>query len=137
MLCGSHDVMQQSCLDKTKLALPMQHNCPHCGESLKWKLVRSKPLPGERRFLPIQAVPVCPNCGGELATNFHWSEQVVSAVIAIPLVGFLSARAAITPALAIALGAGVLALWVAIFAFFQFRYWRHWQRYKAYVPPKR
>jgi predicted RNA-binding Zn-ribbon protein involved in translation (DUF1610 family) len=119
------------------LALSMQHDCPHCGESLKWKLVRSKPLPGERRFLPNHAIPVCPNCGGELAPNAHWSEQVVGAVIGIPLLGFLSARATITPTLAVVVGFGVFALWGSIFAFFHFRYWRHWQRYKAYVPPQR
>lgn len=99
--------------------------------------MRSKPLPGERRFLPNQAVPVCPNCGGELAPNIHWSEQVFGAVIGIPLLGFFHARATVTPALAVIIGGCVLALWGAVLAMFHFRYWRHWQRYKAYAPPKR
>ena len=115
----------------------MRHNCPYCKQSIKWRLVRSKPLPGERKVFPKQAVAVCPVCGGELAANTHWSEHMAGAIVAIPLLVFTNIRSGITITLAAWLGAGVLAFWAAAFAFFHFRYWRNWQRYKKYVPPRR
>ena len=45
--------------------------CPHCGVSLNGKLLRGKPLPGERKILPNCAVLVCPSRQGELHPNFH------------------------------------------------------------------
>src|SRR4030065_1462372 len=45
--------------------------CPHCGVSLSWKLLRGKPLPGERKILPNRAVLVCPSCQGEMHPNLH------------------------------------------------------------------
>lgn len=45
--------------------------CPHCGISLSGKLLRGKPLPGERKFLPNQAVLICPSCKGELHPNLQ------------------------------------------------------------------
>jgi len=45
--------------------------CPHCSASLRWKLLRGKPFPGERKILPNRAVLVCPSCQGELHPNFH------------------------------------------------------------------
>ena len=40
--------------------------CPHCGVSLSGRALPTKPLPGQRRFLPLYAVPTCPDCGGYL-----------------------------------------------------------------------
>lgn len=110
----------------------MKHDCPHCGESIKWKLIGGKPLPGERKFLPNRAVTICPVCSGELTTNVHWSEQAAGFVVAIPFFAFFSVRADISR-IAVLWGAvATLLLWLAMFGFFHFRYWRYWQRYKAY-----
>ena len=61
----------------------MKHDCPYCGAALGWRLVTSKPLPGERKILPQRAVPVCPACKGALATNIHWSEGVLGCAAAL------------------------------------------------------
>lgn len=42
--------------------------CPHCGVSLSGRALPAKPLPGQRRFLPLYVVPTCPDCGGYLRT---------------------------------------------------------------------
>jgi len=39
------------------------------------RLVRSKPLPNETRFLPMRAHMVCPNCSGALELNLHPMEE--------------------------------------------------------------
>ena len=49
--------------------------CPHCDKPLGWKLLRGKPLPGERKVLPNKAVLVCPFCKGELYNNPHPAEH--------------------------------------------------------------
>ncbi|MFZ3174710.1 MAG: hypothetical protein WA146_07425 [Thiobacillus sp.] len=49
--------------------------CPHCNKPLGWKLLRGKPLQGERKFLPKNAVLVCPFCEGELYNNPHSAEK--------------------------------------------------------------
>ena len=116
---------------------PMKHDCPYCGAALGWRLVTSKPLPGERKILPQRAVPVCPACKGALATNIHWSEGVLGCAAALLafLVQQLLSRAVQPGAGFFALMGAVVATMVALMVFFHFRYWRHWQRYKPYVSP--
>jgi hypothetical protein len=53
----------------------MNHNCPHCSTALSKRLVRSKALPGEDRWLPLRAHMVCPVCGGGLEQNLHPVEE--------------------------------------------------------------
>jgi uncharacterized membrane protein len=113
----------------------MKHHCPHCGVSLKLRLVTSVPLPGQRSVLPLLAVPVCPSCRGKLANNSHWSEAVAVAIVALPALVFSNIRHLLSPSSALWLGSAVLVAWVALFAYFHFRYWRTWERYKPYVAP--
>lgn len=110
----------------------MQHDCPHCGASLKLRLLRAKALPGERRLLPSRATPVCPACGGRLAPNTHWSETAASVMVGVPLLCFMSARPDLSLHAAAGWLAAIVALWVIAFAVFHWRYWRHWPRYKRY-----
>jgi hypothetical protein len=70
----------------------MKYDCPRCSARLKWRLVSSKPLPGERKVLPNQAVPVCPQCGVELAHNPHWSEVVAGSVVALSFLAFFPVK---------------------------------------------
>jgi predicted RNA-binding Zn-ribbon protein involved in translation (DUF1610 family) len=112
----------------------MKHDCPHCGVSLKFRLVRSVPLPGQRAFLPEQAVPVCPACGGKLAQNRHWSEGVFAGVIGLMVLVFTNMRSALEPETALWSGSAAIVAAGALLGFFHFRYWRTLQRYKAYVP---
>jgi hypothetical protein len=113
----------------------MKHNCPHCGAVLKFRLVTSVPLPGQRSVLPMQAVPVCPSCKGKLAQNSHWSEAVAGAVVVLPFLVFLNIGRELSAPLVVWLGSAVVVAWAMVFAYFHFAYWRNWQRYKAYVPP--
>lgn len=108
----------------------MKHDCPYCGVSLRMKLVRSKPLAGERKLLPAQAVPVCPKCGGEVVINIHWSEAVAGVLMMAPLLAIPATKGLpFTPEVP-ALGAAVIVGWLVMLVFFHVRYWRHWQRYK-------
>lgn len=70
----------------------MKDDCPHGGISLKLRLLRAKTLPGERRLLPDRTNPACPDCGGRLAPNTHWSETAANVMVCLPLLCFLSAR---------------------------------------------
>ena len=40
--------------------------CPWCSNSLLGRKLKSQALPGQRRFFPMYAAPVCPDCGGFL-----------------------------------------------------------------------
>ena len=115
----------------------MLHDCPYCGKPIKLKLLRSRPLPGERKFLPNRAVPVCPHCGGALATNTHWSEIVALLLFGIPLLGLISWHRSTQGSALLWLIGIALVLLPATLAYFHFRYWRAWQRYKPYEAPHR
>ncbi len=112
----------------------MKHNCPYCGAKLGWRLVLSKPLPGERKILPRQAVPVCPSCGGELASNTHWSEILFLGIIGLPVLLGSAVRTNLGKSAFLYAGIFTLAVWIGVTIFFYLRYWRHWQRYKPYAP---
>ena len=112
----------------------MKHDCPYCGASLKWRLVTSKPLPGERKILPSRAVTVCPSCGGQLAPNTHWSEFGFFGIVLLPFLFLRELNEQLgSQALVVVLGASLLFVGVAAL-FLHRRYWRHMQRYKPYVP---
>lgn len=112
----------------------MKHNCPYCGTKLAWRLVTSKALAGERRILPNQAVPVCPACQGQLASNTHWSEIAFLGVVGIPFLLLPEIRSSFGKMGFLYASAVTLVFWVVTAIFFHLRYWRQWQRYKAYVP---
>jgi hypothetical protein len=110
----------------------MKYDCPRCSAKLKWRLVSSKPLPGERKVLPNQAVTVCPQCGVELANNQHWSEIVAGSVVALSFLAFFPVKQSVPRHWMLWFAATVLLLWAVLFAYFHFRYWRNWQRYKCF-----
>ena len=112
----------------------MKHNCPHCEATFKYRLLRSKALPGQRRFLPERATSACPECGGQIALNTHWSEIVAGGAVVLPVLFYMQRRPALETASILWPAGALLICMGAMFAVFYFRYWRNWQRYKAYVP---
>ena len=107
----------------------MKMDCPYCRVSLRKKLLRSKPAPGERRFLPNRAISYCSNCGGELAINPHPMEKVQFGVILIPVL--LLQLFFKYPSSIILLVLNVLSLVAAMtfLAYIHFKYMRNWQRF--------
>ena len=83
-------------------------------------------------MLPNQAVPVCPQCGVELAHNPHWSEVVAGSVVALSFLAFFPVKQSVPRHLVPWFAAAIFLLWVAVFCYFHFRYWRTWQRYKCF-----
>jgi len=112
----------------------MKNDCPYCGTNLTRKLIRSVPAPGERKFLPSQAIQVCPVCHGKLATQFHVSEMLLGCFFGVPLVWLMNSHAALPPVVFLCLSTGLLILGMVVGLVFHFKYWRHAQRYKPYVP---
>jgi hypothetical protein len=114
----------------------MKQDCPHCGRSIGWRLVKSAPLPDQRRLFPMQALPACPLCGGLLAACTHWSEHAFGTVVGVAIaVPFLFGQ--LVGKLAVLWWCGIsLVVMAALVACFHVRYWRHLQRYKAYEPPQ-
>ena len=108
----------------------MKHHCPHCNGSLKWRLVGSKPLPGECKVLPNQATQICPRCQGAIAQNTHWGETVAGVVMCLSIVMCLVVKPHVSKIEAGWIVAGVLVLWVGMLVYLHHRYWQNWPRYK-------
>ena len=107
----------------------MRYDCPFCQQTLRKKLLRSKPAPGERRFLPNRAIPYCSNCGGELANNPHPLEKIqlivlVIMVIFIQLVLINSGNIS----LLVLTGVVLVSAFIMI-VYIHFKYLRNWQRF--------
>ena len=105
-------------------------DCPYCGLSMKRKLIRSVPAPGERKFLPMNAIAVCPHCKQQLATNVHWAELATGAVglsmlLVIGTVKLVPLWLTLVLMVAAAVAMAVL----------DWRYLRQWQRFKRYDAP--
>lgn len=109
----------------------MRHDCPHCGQSLKRRLVRSTPAPGQRKLLPLWAIACCPLCKGLLARNDHWTDKWL-VLLALPFYTVFLARTQIESrslwlALActalLAMGAGAILYW---------RHLRTWPIYRKH-----
>ncbi len=109
----------------------MLYDCPHCGESLKRKLIRTVAAPGERKFLPSKTIAQCPLCGEKLENNPHPAENKL-ALLVVPLVGLMLLKDHLESPKTVMLVLG--ASW-ALFAmgslFIERKYLRDWQRYKA------
>ena len=110
----------------------MKHDCPHCGIALKFRFIRSKALPGQRRFLPERATSICPECGGPIALNTHWSEIVTFGALAVPALFYMQRRPVLEPTPVLWWACAFLVFAAVIFTVFHFRYWQNWQRYKAF-----
>jgi len=107
----------------------MKIDCPYCQISLRKKLLRSKPAPGERRFLPNRAIPYCSNCGGELANNLHPMEKIQLVVILVPalLIQLVLIYSGNIPLLVLT---GVsLVVAIVIVLYLHFKHMRNWQRF--------
>jgi hypothetical protein len=110
----------------------MKYNCPYCDANLKWKLQKSKPLPGERKILPKLAFAVCSVCDGRLATNQHWTEKAAFVLFALPFALTTIIKPNFkTPSTLWGLGVTFLICF-GFFAYFNWRYWRNMQRYKRF-----
>jgi hypothetical protein len=97
--------------------------------SLSKRLLRSKPAPGERRFLPNRAIPYCSHCGGELAINPHPMEKIQIVVVLIPVLLIqLILKYPISITLMILTGVSSVAA-IAALAYFHFQFMRNWQRF--------
>lgn len=109
--------------------------CPHCGNFLAGKLLRGKPLPGERKFLPNKAVLVCPSCQGELHPNPHpaqfwiWIALLPFAILLHLLVLQIIPTDDKRLWLTVMLGSLLLAFVVAIYVHFKFL--RDWPRFST------
>lgn len=114
----------------------MKYNCPQCTKSLQWKLLRSKPLPGERKFLPSRAVQVCPFCSVGLSNNTHWSETLLMVLFILPLMGVFKGSKGPDAKIILWITCVWLAVSIAAGIFFHVRYLRHWQRYKRHEPDR-
>jgi hypothetical protein len=109
----------------------MRHDCPHCGESLKRRLVRSTPAPGQRKILPLRAIALCPLCKGLIDRNPHWTDKWF-ALLPVPLYLALQARSFLQSN---NLWLPALSLAVACLAAAIVLYWRHlrsWPFYRKY-----
>lgn len=104
--------------------------CPHCGEHIGRRLLRGKPLSGERKFLPNRAILVCPFCERELHANPHPAEMW-SLLVFLPFFFLFELRATLEKAWVI----GGLLVWlvvaVSVIAFVHYKYLRDWPRFSA------
>ena len=110
----------------------MKYQCPHCDASLKRRLVRSVPLPGERKFLPNKVGQACPDCGQRIEVNQHPLEQKMIWLLA-PLALFFLWRDAIpSPRVAMILFISLAVVFALTTIYLERRYLRNWPRYKRY-----
>ncbi|QIL70644.1 hypothetical protein G7048_09910 [Diaphorobacter sp. HDW4B] len=116
----------------------MRQDCPHCGISLKRRLARAVPAPGERKFLPMKAIQVCPECGGKIQQNPHPVERKLGWLV-LPLIGaFLLKDGMSLPKLAMMVLIGCWIVYALAAIYVERRYLRDWQRYKRWeeaAPP--
>lgn len=107
--------------------------CPHCTKELRWKLLKSRALPGERRFLPGRAVLVCPYCDGALYANPHPIEFKLLPWISLSLVLLIAVDAQIIAnpiALIVARIAGSAVI-AALLIYARCKYPRNWPCYTS------
>lgn len=110
----------------------MRHDCPHCGQSLKRKLVRSTPAPGQRRFLPLRAIACCPLCKGLLARNEHWTDKCL-VLLALPFFMVVQARPLFdSRGLWLLVASSVALLMLGAGAIVYWRHMRTWPLYRKY-----
>jgi uncharacterized protein (UPF0212 family) len=110
----------------------MKYDCPHCGENLRMKFIKTVAAEGERKFLPAIGRTVCPVCGKTIAANPHWTEIVVSILACVPVFLLLNAASLNHYKTQAIIG---IVIWLASTTGFliwaHFRHLRHWQRYRA------
>ena len=110
----------------------MKLDCPHCGKSLKGRLLRTKPAPGERRFLPLRSIPYCSHCCGTLFLNIHPKEKMQVVWLALPVIPFELFLKEPQKKLPLLLIACSIAAMLAGLAYINFKYLRNWQRYASH-----
>ena len=110
--------------------------CPHCGRSLKGQFLRSTPAPGERKFLPLNGILLCPFCHGTLHPNPHPVMHKIQLVflpfsiclLLLPVFPEYSHWLAVV--LAFCLGGAAIFL-----AYVYFKFLRHWPQFSATPNP--
>ncbi|MBF5005492.1 hypothetical protein [Diaphorobacter caeni] len=108
----------------------MLHDCPHCGISLKRRLIRSAPAPGERRFLPGKAVSLCPDCGGTLQHNPHPAERWQTWLVLALAGAFLLKDGMSSPQWAMVALIGCWVAFALVSIYVEQFHLRDWQRYR-------
>ena len=120
----------------------MRYDCPYCGNSLKRKLLLTRALPGQRRFLPEHATLSCPACKGLLDINEHPTERsnsvkfdVLAAMFTLLLLG-TSMKPAAPSTVFFRFGAASVLVLMAVLLYVQARRSRsqlkEWQRYRKF-----
>lgn len=112
----------------------MRYDCPACGETLRFKLLKFRPVPQpgvsvwQRQF-----ARVCRFCGGYLEENPYPLEQRGGTVFLVIFVLWSSVVGPLLPAAPVRwVGLGLMALYFCFFGFTRYRYLRDWQRYKVF-----
>lgn len=108
------------------------YTCPHCASPLQRKFLRTTPAPGERRFLPLRGILLCPVCGKELHPNPHPAELKLF-LAAIPFATLMTIGPAHFPSsrwFAGALAAALLFL-VVVTVYIHLKYLRNWPAFSA------
>lgn len=111
----------------------MKMDCPHCGKSLKGKLLRAKAAHDERRFVPNRAIQFCSSCRGELAINRHQMEKVQAMFLVTFAIPVLLQPAYSNPILMV-FCAFLLVCGLSGMTYIHFKHLRKWQRFSRYVP---
>ena len=106
----------------------MKHECPYCGADLRFQLIKSTPVPGERKFLPNRAYSSCRKCDGVLVVNphpFEGKQSYVMGVFILPIM-FHQEISNSTLRLSLLFISIVGLFWSCIY----FKTPRHWPRYR-------
>ena len=107
----------------------MDHRCPHCDASLKWKLIWSRrPSSGTGKVHLA-----CPRCNGGLMVNQH-SREISLGLVAVFFAVVPNTAAAVIDKSLVALGICALGLiGLVVVAVIQQRTFKGWRRYTAYA----
>ena len=112
----------------------MRYDCPACGETLRFKLLKFRPVPQpgvsvwQRQF-----ARVCRFCGGYLDVNLHPLEKRVAAVGQVTFVLLFVVVGPLLPAAPVRrVGLALFSLYLCFFGFIRYRYLRDWQRCKVF-----
>ena len=98
-------------------------------------MLRQKPISGQRKFLPLRAIGLCPLCDGAVQTHVHPLERRTALALELFIgIGFIVGFLYQTMAVLVGLLLATVILLSAIFLI-NHRYLKDWQRYAPLVAP--